>query len=1050
MLIFVIPIATAGPGDNLNNAYEIYYKMEESSSPIDDVNDNDIDATCTNCPTWQQAGIIGFSPNFVNANLDKFLIDANTKINTGTDDFSINQWVKFDDVNTKYELFGQWTNSPFILIDFRGDGSDDLRFQVYTDASNYCTYTSSASIITDTNWHMVTAVRRNGPLEIWVDGVNDSGTVGSANCAAQSIDEDRPYIGYTVTGARHLDGNIDEWSFYSAALNSSEITYLYNGGSPTSSQQPPFGVVTGPVYDLTILGPLNTTKNNTNLIALYNISEVSNCSIYINSTLNLTNLSVSANTTHNFNVSGNDGLYKWYINCTDGTSNSTSDLYHYTKDATSPAITLIYPNQTFTTHHNISENFTINAYTTDNSLYWANVTLLNSTGGVVWVNISGNITGDTRYNWTQSFNPLSEGLEWGSYTMNFESWDSHTKKKIQRITVIKDNNAKKLSFPFSDGDIEISLIGGNKLGLFESVDSEYLYDRYSFIFEFKNDLPPNSQLIFRLYSSRPLTYIKNSPYKGHFVNFKHWVDFQGVDGDLEISKVDENNYDVTLTTGKNQKKFNFESVGFLNYNLRGADVVMVNWTNITIWLNDTVTGLPLSNFSASVTWSNGIPGDWGCSGPPGANCEAAQYQNKTACLDREVCLWNDNTKHTNGTNLTYWIPIGQNVTINGSKTGYSIDNDLFPAIGQDNRYLQAVSAGLVMNFYNELTEALINNVTINIALLGNISGEYNTTTGTRTISGIASDTYEIRYTANGYYPRSYFVTLNGTLLETVNLYMCSVVDCDRVIHTVYDQDSNIAPNITIKLLRYYPASSAYTIVSMITTNFEGQAALYAALYDTYYRLQYENQLGTVLKLTDPTPFLSTETDDIVNLETPDFLGWREVDNVFYNLSWINSSGIIYARFHFIDTRNIVREGCLNVQRVTPLGVFNICDNCTQAATAILTCPIDHTQSGQFKAAAVIDTNTVASWHTVLTLWWILQKSNNPTPLGQEGLFFAAVMVTTISLMAVGSVMGSVVLMVVGLIIAAAMDLIVGFNIGILWYFVFIGFIIIFLVRKSKE
>jgi autotransporter-associated beta strand protein len=85
--------------------------------------------------------------------------------------------------------------------------------------------------VADNNWHMVTFVDNGGSKSIYVDGVAVTLNVAAFNNADTAT---LTRIGFNVDTLSNLDGaanyagNLSDLSFYSAALNSAQVTQLFN------------------------------------------------------------------------------------------------------------------------------------------------------------------------------------------------------------------------------------------------------------------------------------------------------------------------------------------------------------------------------------------------------------------------------------------------------------------------------------------------------------------------------------------------------------------------------------------------------------------------------------------------------------------------------------------------------------------------------------------------------------------------------------------------------------------------------------------------------
>jgi hypothetical protein len=357
------------------------------------------------------------------------------------------------------------------------------------------------------------------------------------------------------------------------------------------------------------------------------------------------------------------------------------------------------------------------------------------------------------------------------------------------------------------------------------------------------------------------------------------------------------------------------------------------------------------------------------------------------------------------------------------------------------------AAILNISILDEITEAAVSETVTVIGVSDDYVFNYTTATGTLDVELPYSGDYELIYFASSYDERHYFISLDDTDEEEVTLYLINSSESTRVFHTVYDQTGNVADGIYVRLLKYFPTTNTYSIVSMAKSNYEGEVMFYAEMYDAYYRMIYlteDGEIGT----TSPSAFLDTTSNNKVNLEDDAFKSWQLYDNVYHNVSWINSSGDVYARFIYMSADNIVRAGCLKVELLTTEGLSVICNNCTNSASATLTCNINESLKGQYKAIAFIDTNTTGSWYSIDLEWYNLITES--FDFGQNGAFMAFLLIGTIALIGISSVAGAIVMLIVGVIAVSVLGLVAGLNYGFIMLFATIGLIVLFLARKSTE
>ena len=369
------------------------------------------------------------------------------------------------------------------------------------------------------------------------------------------------------------------------------------------------------------------------------------------------------------------------------------------------------------------------------------------------------------------------------------------------------------------------------------------------------------------------------------------------------------------------------------------------------------------------------------------------------------------------------------------------DGSLLP--NSDNAYLN-------VSIYKERTPGALLTSTLNLSLIGeNTSQSSTTSTGMKTLYNMVPGFYELRFGNDALWPvRTYFLNLT----QNENLLNVYLLDSNYTLTTIQvkDQNSAVLPNAYITLQRNYVISgqSVFYGLAILKTNNEGKVQVYLEHYDAYYKFQFANQYGTdVYLLTDPIAIVSATPTFFVNTEADVYESFSRYDDIVYNLSFVNTTLTPYAKLVFADSTNILREACLKVDYVSATEYENICYTCISAASGTLTCKVNNTWQGQFKAVAEFDTNTEHSWITAATAWW----GKDPTfSFELPGLYIALIVVGTVALMGIGSVSGSILLMFVGIAAMASLTLIMGLNMQWLMYIGIFGMIVIFLIRRGTQ
>lgn len=229
---------------------------------------------------------------------------------------------------------------------------------------------------------------------------------------------------------------------------------------------------------------------------------------------------------------------------------------------------------------------------------------------------------------------------------------------------------------------------------------------------------------------------------------------------------------------------------------------------------------------------------------------------------------------------------------------------------------------------------------------------------------------------------------------------------------------------------------------MAKSNFQGQVILYAELYDTWYKLMFVDNTGKVLRISDPSPFVTTTPYIQINTEEDLFSSFIFTDGVRRNLSFINLSGQMYARLVYYSPSPI-NSVCLQVDKVTANGITRICYNCSSSPATTITCKIN--PAFTHKAIAMIDTLSNHSANPADTIWY------NKLPgiqLGLEGVFYAVLIIFTMALLGISALTTSLILLAAGLIGVFALGFILGIQLTGLWYVIVIIGIILFIYRKG--
>lgn len=141
-------------------------------------------------------------------------------------------------------------------------------------------------------------------------------------------------------------------------------------------------------------------------------------------------------------------------------------------------------------------------------------------------------------------------------------------------------------------------------------------------------------------------------------------------------------------------------------------------------------------------------------------------------------------------------------------------------------------------FRNETNRAILNNTLISFNAINALNQytAYNTTNGTLSFkAGFVPGTYTIRYAAEGWSNRDYYIDLDYNVTYNLSLYLISSDIYGPGVVEVRDNTGLQTETAIIELYRYYGLNGTTTeIVGMATTNNVGEAVMVAEPINAFY------------------------------------------------------------------------------------------------------------------------------------------------------------------------------------------------------------------------
>ena len=296
-----------------------------------------------------------------------------------------------------------------------------------------------------------------------------------------------------------------------------------------------------------------------------------------------------------------------------------------------------------------------------------------------------------------------------------------------------------------------------------------------------------------------------------------------------------------------------------------------------------------------------------------------------------------NASLANGTYRFYandsrYATTNQNVTI-GTVSGY--DNFTF-------RFYSTNS--LVLNFYDETNNTLINWTTVTIGLSGSILGyNYSTTTGTVTATLLITDNYSISYSAPAYNQRTYNTTVTSGGVATLNLYLLPTTYATTSLFTVKDVlYGNVVPNAQVYVNRKNSTGSNYYTVETCNTDFNGECVVSLQLVNGTNKPVYQVLIyygGNLAYSSGDTSFLTNSRDFQINIGNAPLQNVFSLEGSYFNLTETHNTTNVTFNYAFSDILGTITYSCMKVtyrSYATGGTIYDFCDANNTASITLVT------------------------------------------------------------------------------------------------------------------
>ena len=394
---------------------------------------------------------------------------------------------------------------------------------------------------------------------------------------------------------------------------------------------------------------------------------------------------------------------------------------------------------------------------------------------------------------------------------------------------------------------------------------------------------------------------------------------------------------------------------------------------------------------------------------------------------------------------------GYNFTLTPTKSAYSsfAKNFTISAATSNLTVFAQLANSLNLEIFSESQNRLFGNLTnaeanetVIVEIIGPTTLNLTTNNGTLFITDISSGDYEIRYYADSFRKRSYFLSLPANGSDDIDLFLLNNTLGTQVVATVVNEDDVALNGSIIKVLRFYPAENVFKTVEMSKANFNGEAPIFVVLNTQEYKLLVEYK-GIPVFLSTETKLTSTAIRLQVVIGTGPFETVKGLQHVYATLnSVVSSDQNATFTYTFTDTGSFLTGGCLQVYKITATGETTLCDMCSTSTAATIICNINTTGAVTAQGSVNGTNNQSIVTHTI-------SKSliNAYATFGNYGPFLALLVLLTVPMVGSFSISASIFLGIIALAVTAVTGLYV-ISIGAVFGLLGAGLIILFKSRSE--
>ena len=776
-----------------------------------------------------------------------------------------------------------------------------------------------------------------------------------------------------------------------------------------------------------------------------NFTYTTNCSLYINDSINATIEGYSSGTDVQvvFNETFDNGEYAYYINCIDNTTNESTASKTILVDDINPYLVSNFVNNSVYFDENITGQIN---FSDDVGLWSYNISI----NGVTFENKSNLLVPLYVYNF--SLNTNDSLFDIGSNEVVFDVYDGHTRKELKGDYDIGTGWFNDV-VRFDMGEVydELWIKETPEDGSwFDSWKVEKKLDRY--VQTYTPSKPKKTQVFF-LESSESISIVKDPTnkygYHGDWVIIgEHWKDWNlplEPTSHVEVQRINSKKVKVVVSNIMNPKVQNYNSIGDLNtysltYNLEIANITTTYETpifqkqdhDIQAEVNKTAnvdSSLVLSYNGTNQTFTET---ETATLDSYIANLVASDVDSEAIVEMIVYYILNSSGSSTSG-NISFnqtILPIGvDNCTtysdeaikfelidqtddqgVNGSLDGFF--EIWFPGDSINNKPFN-----LTWNDLSTNKSVCISNASLELQLYSQMEYSVGSFTGTYYISNLSVD--------------------NTT--QNINLYVPA--SSTEVTFNVVDDDDNAVEDVFIYVQAYDLPTDSYITQEIIKTGSDGNAIGNIILNTQWYKfiLYYEDEIRLE---TSPLKITSTSYTFRISLEDDYFDTFSEAQGVDCDLDFDNTSKVFTLTW--VDSSESSEQVCLVLSEFSVGSYGEINSSCDSSASGSLNLYLPGDFDGNRYGAqgfVYIEGESFMCDDSEASF------VNRYKEYGLEGLFMAFLLILALILLGLWNPFAAIAFLIVGLIVATLSGL-MELNYGILISLIIIGIIV--LLRLAKK